>query len=421
MAVSDIERGERLAEYLEFVTRGLGRVERRAAMRNYAQALLLPGERKSILPLAGRIAPTVDEVEAYRQRMQQAVAVAQWDENIIYKCIAEKFSASVADVDAVVFDDTGFAKKGKHSPCVQRQYSGTLGRVDNCQVAVSVHLASDLVGVCIGMQLYMPESWANDEYARKKAHIPGEISYQPKWKIALNMLKEREDWDISDKVVLADSGYGDSYGFRAGLEKLDRTYLVGISESTAVWAGGRLPTPPSERINTGGRPIVGWSRDIYPETVVDIALAAKASEWNEYEWTNGQNKPRTGDFLAVRIRHAYRSRSGYPPGDEQWLLIQRDEAGKPSKFWLSNLAADEDIGRLIYLAKLRWRIERDYQEMKGELGLDHFEGRTWQGFHHHCALVAAAHAFLALERALFPPRTIDGPGVSSPLANRALG
>jgi SRSO17 transposase len=413
MAKADLGRARRLNEYLDDITADLGRVERRAALTDYAQALLLPGERKSVRPLAERIASAPERVEGDRQRLQQAVAVAHWDEETVYRRICRKFLAMVPDVDAVVIDDTGFPKKGKHSPCVQRQYSGTLGRVDNCQVAVSVHLASDVAGACIGMRLFVPESWATDAKARKKTHIPDEIEHQQKWKIALEMLERRQNWGLEDKVVLADSGFGECVEFRNRLQEQGHLYVVAVSEKTTVWSGGRLPTPPAERVRgRGGRRFTRWSRDLYPETVHDVAQAAGAEEWQQYEWTNGNGEAREGVFMAKRIRHAFRAVNGLPPGDEQWLLVQQDSQGQPWKFWLSNLPPDEDVGRLVYLAKLRWRIERDYQEMKGELGLDHFEGRTWHGFHHHCALVAAAHAFLALERALFPPARPDDPAVS---------
>ena len=424
MAKEDLKRLERLQCYLDEVTDGMGRRERREALSDYLRGLLLSGERKSLQPMAARVSSKEGDAEACRQRMQQAVVVAKWDEREVYRRICARFVEGIDDLEALVFDDTGFPKKGRMSPGVQRQYSGTLGRTDNCQVAVSLHLASPTAGACIGMRLFLPESWEKDEERRRRAQIPKEVQHQEKWRIALELLDERKCWEIPQRCILADSGYGDCRGFRAGLEERGYSYVVGVSAKTSVFAHGRLPKSPRERRaeqhgKPAGRPVTAWGRDVRPQQVQEVAGELPESAWDEYEWTNGNDELRTGHFTALRIRTAHRASNGEPPGALQWLLVQRDDDGKPFKYWLSNLPEDEDPGRLIYLAKLRWRIERDYQEMKGELGLDHFEGRTWPGFHHHCALVAAAHAFIALERALFPPGTPDLAKIQAAFANRS--
>lgn len=409
MAKADIARRDRLREFLELVTTEMGRSERREALATYLRGLLLAGEKKNIKAVAHRLAENPREVEACRQRMQQAVVVANWNEDEIFGRICAEMRRRVSSIEALVIDDTGFAKKGRMSPCVHRQYSGTLGRIDNCQVAVSLHIASDEAGACIGMRLFMPETWAEDTERRRRAGIPSELKHRTKWQLALDMIDARADWGLDDLVVLADAGYGDVREFRLGLVEREREYVVGIRSTTTVWARGRLPESPVQRQarrreGAPGRPRTGWQRDLTPETVKALAADLPASKWHHYVWKNGHGGEREGRFAALRVRHAYRAGSGKPPGDEQWLLIQwNEEDDEPSHYWFSNLPDDESVGRLVYLAKLRWRIERDYQEMKGELGLDHFEGRTWSGFHHHCAMVAAAHAFLALERALFPP------------------
>lgn len=408
MAKSDLKRLGRLQDYLRSITDGMGRRERRDALSDYLRGLMLDGGRKSLQPIAMRLVGKDGDAEACRQRIQQAVVVAKWDETTVYQRLCDRFVAAVDDVDALVIDDTGFPKKGQLSPGVQRQYSGTLGRRDNCQVAVSLHLASPTSGACIGMRLFLPESWSDDELRRRRAQIPDDVHHQEKWRIALDMLDARAEWDIPVRCVLADAGYGDASHFRLGLEERDYTYIVGVSASTSVWAHGRLPMSPEERrakhapSRSGPKP-TAWSRDIKPQQMHEVATELPDNAWHEYEWTNGAGAKRSGVFAALRVRTARRARAGEPPGALQWMLVQRNEHGEAFKYWLSNHPEDEDPGRLIYLAKLRWRIERDYQEMKGELGLDHFEGRTWAGFHHHCALVAAAHAFIALERALFPP------------------
>lgn len=409
MAARDLRRQARLAEFIESVTTGMGREERREALGSYLRALLMSGERKNIQALALRIAKKPRDAEAHRQRMQQAVVVAKWDEQETYRRICSRVLGAVPEVEALVFDDTGFPKKGPWSPGVQRQYSGTLGRVDNCQVAVSLHVATDIFSACIGMRLFLPESWEGDELRRKRAGIPEDVHHLEKWRLALGMLDERKEWGLDGKIVLADSGYGDCREFRLGLEDRGFEYVVGISSTVKVWADGRLPASPEQRRRAKGPgrgpPITTWGRDLQAETVRAVALRAVDDEWTEYSWRNGEDgREREGRFLAKRVRHAHRVAHGTAPGNEQWLLIQwNGDQDEPSNYWLSNLPPSELIGRLVYLAKLRWRVERDYQDMKGQLGLDHFEGRTWSGFHHHCALVAAAHAFLAIEKALFPP------------------
>ena len=425
MAKADIGRRERLREFLELVTTGMGRLERRQALGAYLRGLLLAGERKNIKAVAQRIAEAPEDAEAYRQRMQQAVVVAQWDEDEVFERIYKEIRRRLSSVEALVIDDTGFAKKGRMSPCVQRQYSGTLGRVDNCQVAVSLHVAGDDIGACIGMRLFMPEAWADDEDRRKRAGIPEELEHRKKWEMALDMIDARAEWGLEGLVVLADAGYGECREFRRALDERELSYIVGIKSTVTVWTDGRLPESPEARRKkrpkgTPGPKITKWQRDLVPESVKEVAASLPAKQWDTYVWSNAEGTEREGRFAALRVRHAYRAGSGTPPGDEQWLLIQwNKDDDEPSHYWLSSLPAEEDVGRLVYLAKLRWRIERDYQELKGELGLDHFEGRTWNGFHHHCAIVAAAHAFLALERALFPPALDLAAGLSTTTPNGA--
>lgn len=408
MAKEDLSRLNRLQTYLREMTEGMGRRERLEALHDYLRGLMLDGDRKSLQPMAARLVSDDGDAEACRQRMQQAVVVAKWDERELYRRLCSKFVGGVRDLDALVIDDTGFPKKGRYSPGVHRQYSGTLGRTDNCQVAVSLHLASPTAGACIGMRLFLPEAWNDDEERRRRAKIPTAAKHREKWRLALALLDERREWGLPGLCVLADAGYGDAGVFRAGLRDRGFTYVVGVKGKTSIWAHGRLPLSPEQRRarrrgKRKGRPIKAWARELKPQLLEDVVAELPDDAWSEYEWTNGDGKKRSGVFAALRIRTAHRAGAGTPPGQPQWMLVQRFEDREKHSYWLSNLPEDEDPGRLIYLAKLRWRIERDYQEMKGELGLDHFEGRTWAGFHHHCALVAAAHAFIALERALFPP------------------
>lgn len=423
MAKDDLKRVERLQTYLRAMTDGMGRRERCEALSDYLRGLMLATERKSLQPMAAALTSKAGDADACRQRLQQAVVVAKWDEREIYRRLSERFLSGIEDVEALVIDDTGFPKKGRFSPGVQRQYSGTLGRTDNCQIAVSLHLAAPTAGACIGMRLFLPQSWNDDEERRRRAQIPNDVRHREKWRIALDMLDERADWGLPQRCVLADAGYGDCGDFRDGLRSRGFSYVVGVSPNTSVWAHGRLPLSPAQRRakqkgKRAGRPIKAWGCNIKPQDMQHVAAELSEELWHEYEWTNGNAKPRSGTFAALRVRTAHRACDGAPPGPPQWMLVQRNADGEPIKYWLSNLPEDEDPGRIIYLAMLRWRIERDYQEMKGELGLDHYEGRTWSGFHHHCALVAAAHAFIALERALFPPGTLHAADISAAAAAR---
>jgi SRSO17 transposase len=390
-----------LREYLDSMISGMGRTERRAAMAAYVLGLLLDGERKSIQPIAARLVDDASEVEAMRQRLQECVVISAWSDEEIFRRLALKLERDMPGLEAFVIDDTGFPKKGAHSVGVARQYSGTLGRVDNCQVATSLHLAGESGSACIGLRLYVPDSWALDPVRRKKAGIPSEVQFSEKWKIALSQLDAALSAGVRRHVVLADPGYGDCGEFRDGLVERKLQYVVGIKGDTSVWPPGSAP---KQAPGTGkpGRPGTRYRDDDNPPRLVSVL--AQNLKFHSVSWREGSRGWQSSRFAAVRIRTAHRHMNGAVPGEEQWLLCQWPEGeSAPTKFWLSNLPADTSARTLVRLAKLRWRVERDYQEMKQELGLDHFEGRTWRGFHHHATLCAVAHGFLALRRALSPP------------------
>lgn len=399
----EIEKLEReLSAYLSQFVEGMGRTERREALRLYMTGLLLDGERKSIEPIAGRLVDSASEIQAMRQRLQQAVVVAEWPDDQMLSRLAAKLDDELPGVEAFVIDDTGFPKKGAHSVGVQRQYSGTLGRVDNCQVAVSLHLAGEQGSGMIAFRLFLPEDWASDRARCERAGVPEEVSFVTKGQLALAQL----DWALScgvrRHIVLADAGYGDSTDFRDELAKRGLRYIVGVNGEPLVWPPGSAPKVPHKPAGSTGRPPTRH-RD---EKHAPIALKALAPSlrFRRVKWREGSRDWQDGFFAAVRVRTAHRYLKGSPPGTDQWLLCQRtDDAKKPFKYWLSNLPETSAISTLVRFAKLRWRIERDYQELKQELGLDHFEGRTWRGLHHHATLCAVAHGFLALRRALFPP------------------
>jgi SRSO17 transposase len=418
-----IER--QLDEWLVHVLDGMGRRERREALAGYLRGLLLEGERKSIEPIAERLVSDRAQIEAMRQRIQQAISVADWDEGTVFRRIAERAKRVLPELDAFVIDDTGFPKKGFKSVGVQRQYSGTMGRIDNCQIATSLHLASEHGGVCIGMRLYLPKDWASDPKRRARTGIPDDVQFEEKWKISLRLLDAARGWGLSNRVVVADAGYGDCVEFREQLEQRGMQYVLGVTGTAVAWPPGVMPIPPpTKRTRTTGRPRSRW-RD--PENgkaqpTSEIAAGLPSDSWRTITWRKGTRGPQSSRFAAVRIRTAHRHAMGAPPSDELWLLCEWPRRqDQPSKLYLSNLPAKTSLKKLVYLAKLRWRIERDYQEMKSELGLDHFEGRSWRGFHHHVACVAASHAFLAFQRVRFPPedRTADPARVPPRLAARA--
>jgi SRSO17 transposase len=395
----------RLQEWLLEMMGGLGRRERVEALTHYLYGLLLEGERKSIEPVAMRLVTDGLRVDAMRQRIQEALSVAKWDEAIVFERIARAAMKRLPGIDAFVLDDTGFPKKGFNSVGVQRQYSGTMGRIDNCQIATSLHLASEHGGVCIGMRLYLPQAWADDSARRAKVGVPERVEFQEKWRIGLDLIDQARTWGLPDRTVVADAGYGDASEFRDGLEARGLTYVVGVTGTAMAWPPGITPVLPA-RTGKSGRPRTRWIAPggEKPISMNDIACGLLAHRFRKVTWREGTRGPQSSRFAAVRQRTANRHMQGKAPSDELWLICEWPKRQKqPSKLYLSNLPRRTSLKRMVYLAKLRWRIERDYQEMKGELGLDHFEGRGWRGFHHHLACVAAAHAFLALERVIFPP------------------
>jgi SRSO17 transposase len=401
-----IDRLDReLREYVESLTEGMGRKERVRAMGWYVTGLLLDGERKSIEPIAARLVDDAGEIQAMRQRLQECVTVSTWKDEEVYKRLALKISGELPGIEAFVLDDTGYPKKGKHSVGVARQYSGTLGRVDNCQVAVSLHLAGEDGSACIGLRLYLPEEWAKDSARRKKAGIPSDIQFEPKWKLALEQLDCALDWGLARHVVLADAGYGDTTEFRQGLRERQLNYVVGVQSSLVVWAPGTGPIPP--RPWTDGRNRIGTryrTGDQKPLSLLELAKSFGKSACRRVTWREGSKGKQRSRFNAIRIRTAHRHTVGRAPGPEEWLLYEwPEDEQEPTKYWLATLPPETSMKRLVYVAKLRWRIERDYQDLKEEIGLDHFEGRNWRGFHHHATLCAVAHGFLAIRRALFPP------------------
>ncbi len=395
-----------LREYIESMTEDMGRPERRQAMSLYMTGLLLDGERKSIEPIAARLVEDARQVPAMRQRLQQCVVTSPWSDGEMFGRLARKLDGELPGIEALVVDDTGFAKKGTHSVGVQRQYSGTLGRTDNCQVATSLHLASERGSGCIGFRLYLPEVWIDDRARRRSVGIPDEVSFLRKWQIALAQIDDALAWGVRKHVVLADAGYGDAAEFRDGLSARGLRYIVGVQSTHLVWPPGSNPRRPIRVAGKRGRPKTQFrDGNRKPRSISTLATGLDASAFRTVSWRQGSRGRQSSRFAFLRVHAAERHTKHKPPSDEQWLICEwpRD-ADNPTKFYFSSLPATTSHRELVRLTKLRWRVERDYQELKQEIGLDHFEGRMWRGFHHHATLCAVAHGFLALRRALSPPK-----------------
>jgi SRSO17 transposase len=414
---------QELTAYTDSLIAGMGRAERRQAMADYVTGLLLDGDRKSIEPMAGRLVDDVTEIQAMRQRLQQCVTVSPWRDDEMWQRLAIKGDAELPDLEAWVVDDTGFPKKGIHSVGVQRQYSGTLGRRDNCQVAVSLHLAGERGSACIGMQLVLPESWTSGRERCRAVGVPGDISFQKKWEISLSQIDSAMRWGVGRQVVLADAGYGDVTEYRDGLVARGLEYVVGIQGTLSLWPPGAAPIPPpsARPAGHGGKAPCRWKTgEQKPMPALELAASRGRSACRIVHWREPSRGPQKSSFGSVRVRCAHHHLQGVPPGEEQWLLYEWPATEpEPTKLWLATLPASATPKELIHLAKLRWRVERDYQEMKQEMiGLDHFEGRGWRGFHHHATPCGVAHGFLALRRALSPPEedAVDSARGSAPVA-----
>jgi SRSO17 transposase len=403
-------RTQRFDAYVERLATALGHRDRHEPVRAYVTGLCLPGDRKSIEPMAARVDPR--HVRARHQSMHHFVANAPWDDAAVLRVARTTVLAALerhGPVAAWVVDDTGIPKKGRHSVGVARQYCGVLGKQDNCQVAVSVSVAHERASVSVAYRLYLPEAWARDRRRRRAAGVPAALAFQPKWQIALEQMAQLTAEGVPVAPVVADAGYGVVTAFRDQLTARGVPYAVGISSETTVWAPGRAPLPP-RKYRGHGRPSSLMRRTARhrPLSVQALAQQLPTRAWYTVTWREGTRGPMRSRFAAVRVRPAHRDELRSTPRPEEWLLIEWPRAEvAPTKYWLSTLAPTATRGDLVQLAMLRWRIERDYQELKDEIGLDHFEGRSWRGFHHHAALCIAAYAFLAAERlAHFPPEPL---------------
>jgi len=406
MTTTPDARARRFRAYLDRIAQALGHQDRHAPCRGYLMGLCLPGDRKSIEPMAARIDPR--HVRARHQSLHHLVANAAWDDGAVLRVARDTVLEALArhgPVAAWIVDDTSFPKKGHHSVGVARQYCGALGKQDNCQVAVTMTLAHEAVSVPVAYRLYVPEAWADDRRRRRQGGIPDAITFQPKWQIALEQLLTLHREAVPPAPVVADAGYGVVTEFRDRLTATGIPYVVGVTGETTVWPPGQEPRRPVRKRGRG-RPQTRLqrSRRHRPLSLRGLATQLPPRAWRPVEWRQGTRGMMRSRFAALRGRPAHRDERRSAPRPVEWLLIEWPAgAAAPTKYWLSTLPAITPLAQLVRLAKLRWRIERDYQELKEEFGLDHFEGRGWRGFHHHGTLCIAAYAFLAAERARHSP------------------
>ena len=392
---------------MDRLAKAAGHADRKAPLKAYCTGLLLPGERKSVEPMAARLAP--DNVRRTHQSLHHLVADAPWSDEAVLESVRGQVLTAMKPAGVLrawIVDDTGFPKKGTHSVGVSRQYCGQVGKQENCQVAVSLSVASDHVSLPIAWRLYLPESWAKDRVRRKAAGVPTGVAFQTKPAMALAQIRQAVEREIPTAPVLADSAYGNDSQFREGLTTMHLLYAVGVHENMTVWQQGETPQPKPRRPGRG-RPPKRLQRR--PAAVKELALALPEQTWKTVTWREGTRHKLRSRFAAVRVRPAHRDHLRSEPYPEEWLLIEwpRGET-EPTKYWLSTLPPQTRLTALVRLAKHRWIIERDYEELKQELGLGHYEGRGWRGFHHHATLCIAAYGFLAIERTRFSPSARAG-------------
>ena len=402
---------KRLADYLNSLAQAAGHRDREEPLKAYGTGLLLPGERKSVEPMAARLAPS--NVRRTHQSLHHLVADAPWSDEAVLRRVREYALAAMTakgPVVAWVVDDTGLVKKGRHSVGVARQYCGQVGKQENCRVAVSFSVTTEAASLPVAWRLYLPESWAEDEDRRERAGVPEEVRFETKPAIALGQIRWAMKEGIPLAPVVADAGYGNETWFREALTALCLPYVLGVNRATTVWKPGERPLPKKPWSGRGQPPKrLRRDRNHQPVSVLALAQGLPEKAWKNVAWREGVKRQLRSRFAALRLRPAHRDEKRTEPRPEEWLLIEwpKGEA-QPTKYWLATLSAETKIRDLVRLAKHRWIIERDYEELKQELGLGHFEGRGWRGFHHHATLCIAAYGFLVAERSRVSPSARAG-------------
>jgi SRSO17 transposase len=396
----------RFAAYVEAITSALGHADRAVPFQSNCAGLLLPGDRKSVEPMAARVQP--GRVQAAHQSRHHFVAKSDWSDEAGLAAVCARVLPIIEQrgpIRALIIDDTGLPKQGRHSVGVARQSCGQLGKQDNCPVAVSLSAANDHASLPIADRLYLPHEWVDDPDRRAAAGAPGGVVFQTKPQIALDQLRAAVAAGVDAEVALAAAGYGNDTDCRDGITEIGLAYAVGILSSTSLWPSGVEPLPPKQRSGRGC-PTSSIRREAghQPISARQLALELPRKALRRVTWREGTNTKLAERFAAVRVRPAHRDSHRSAPRPEEWCLVEwpADEP-EPTKDFLSTLPATISCRALVNLTKLRWRIERDYQDLKQELGLGHYEGRGWRGFHHHATLCIAAYGLRLSERGAIPP------------------
>jgi SRSO17 transposase len=397
------ESEARFAEYVEGLTSVIGHANRAGPLKDYCSGLLAAEGRRSVEPLAAATAPA--KVSAQHQKLLHFVNNAPWPDEPVLTKVQEMVVPAIerhGPIEAWIIDDTSFPKQGKHSVGVHHQYCGQLGKQANCQVAVTLSIANHHASLPIAYRLYLPEAWAGDAARRSKARVPEEIVFKTKPQIALEQLRAACAAGVPRGVVLMDASYGSNSDLRGGISALGLSYVAGI-----------VPTIKVQTVADGGKPSELLGERM---SAKELALSLPGHAWRKVTWREGSNERLSSRFARVRVRTSPIRRA--KDRAEETLLVEWPEGeDAPTRYWLSTLPKSTSFRRLVDIAKMRWRIERDYQDLKQEIGLGHYEGRGWPGFHHHGTLCIAAYGFLISERETIPP---SGPGCAGRSAKPAL-
>jgi SRSO17 transposase len=395
---SEGDADARFSAYVEGLASVVGHADRIGPLRDYCTGLILPGERKSVEPMAAKTAPA--RTAAQHQSLLHFVGVAAWPDQKVLAKVREMVLPAIQQhgpIEAWIIDDTAFPKQGKHSVGVHHQYCGQLGKQANCQVAVSLSIANHAASLPVAYRLYLPKDWVDDDARRSKAGVPSDISFKTKPEIALEQIRWACEAGLPRGVALMDGGYGSDSRLRAGMTALGVTYVAGVQPKALVWPSGSGPRRQGKLNNTGRRDEPGLM------SIKEVALGLPKRAWRTIRWREGSADWLSSRFARVRVRVGH-SQTASELISQEWLLIEWPEGeAEPTKYWLSTLPANISFRQLVDFAKLRWRIERDYQELKQEVGLGHYEGRGWRGFHHHATMCIAAYGFLISERETIPP------------------
>jgi SRSO17 transposase len=403
------ETRNRLTNFLKQIMPLVGRRDRQHWGEVYIRGLLTEGGRKTAASIGQRLP------DGNVQALQQFVGQSPWHNEPVRQKLAQTLIKAMSPKPIWIIDDTGFPKKGTNSVGVARQYSGTLGKTGNCQVAVSINYASDQACIPLDFTLYLPEEWFGDQQRLKKAGVPEEVTFKPKWELALKMVDRIRTWEVPEGIVCADAGYGRVTKFRKALDKRHLQYVVGIDNTAGAWKEAANLSQP--KYQGTGRPRKRPKNIPKPQSVAEIARNLPESAWQIICWRQGAKGKLESRFACLRVQpsHSYYNRNEESE-EILWLLIEwPQKESEPTKYWFSNLPADTSLKELVYIAKSRWWIEQNYQQLKDELGLDHYEGRSWLGWNHHVTLTMIAFGFLTLEmlrgkKNYWVDHTADPPG-----------